>query len=82
MVQEVKESLNKLGVRKATGSRWRIMVEFEKNAEQLAEKLHTIMSASLSNSKVLQDWKRGNLMPIFKGGKRENPLNYRLVSLP
>ncbi|XP_050714228.1 uncharacterized protein LOC126997279 [Eriocheir sinensis] len=80
-VQEVKESLNKLDVRKATGpdevSGW-ILKEC---SEQLAEKFHSIMSASLSEGRVPQDWKRANMVPIYKGGKREDPLNYRPVSL-
>lgn len=28
-----------------------------------------------------KDWKRANIVPIFKGGSRENPLNSRPVSL-
>ena len=28
-----------------------------------------------------KDWKRANITPIFKGGSKENPLNYRPMSL-
>lgn len=30
---------------------------------------------------VLKDWRKANVTPIFKMGKKEDPENYRLVSL-
>ena len=28
-----------------------------------------------------QEWKRANIVPIYKGGKKSDPLNYKSVSL-
>jgi len=33
------------------------------------------------NGEVPSDWKRGNVIPIFKNGKKQDPWNYRPVSL-
>lgn len=30
---------------------------------------------------ILEDWRKANLIFIFKKGKKDNPENYRLVSL-
>jgi len=31
--------------------------------------------------KVRGDWRKGNIVPIFKKGRKEDPGNYRPVSL-
>ena len=49
--------------------------------EQLANRIHSLVKISLLQGKVLKDWKRANIVPIYKGGNREDPLNFRPVSL-
>lgn len=49
--------------------------------QQLADKLSNLINVSLSQGKIPMDWKRANIVPIFKGGSKEDPLNYRPVSL-
>ena len=50
-------------------------------SNQQAGKLHSIIESSLKESRVPLDWKRANIVPIHKGGDKEEPLNYRSVLL-
>ena len=52
-----------------------------KCSHQLADKIHAGILSSLTEGKVPTDWKRADIVPIFKGGNKEEPLNYRPVSL-
>ena len=49
-------------------------------SEQLVDKIHSIIRMSLSESRVPKEWKKANIIPIYKGGIKEEPLNYRPVS--
>lgn len=80
-VEEIKNMMGSLEVRKAVGpdgvSGW-ILRECR---EQLAEKVCEVIDASLREGVVPQDWKRANIVPIYKSGNKRDPLNYRPVSL-
>ena len=49
--------------------------------QQLADKIRSVIMNSLAEGKVPIDWKRADIVPIFKGGNKEDRLNYRPMSL-
>ena len=54
---------------------------FKELAEELSEPLSIIFLKSWEMAEEPDDWKKANFVPIFKKGKKEEPGNYRPVSL-
>ncbi|KFQ02972.1 hypothetical protein N330_01558, partial [Leptosomus discolor] len=50
-------------------------------ADQVARPLSITFEKSWQSGEVPTDWKRGNITSMFKNGKKEDPGNYRAVSL-
>ena len=79
--EDVLAVLNKLKVDKSPGPDEiypRILWEAR---DEIAEPLALIFGSSLSTGMVPEDWRVANVVPLFKKGNRNDPGNYRPVSL-
>ncbi|CAM5114491.1 unnamed protein product [Natator depressus] len=77
----VRDYLEKLDVHKSMGPdalHPRVLKEL---ADVIAEPLAIIFENSWRSGEVPDDWKKANVEPIFKKRKKEDPGNYRPVSL-
>jgi len=50
-------------------------------ADVIAEPLSIVFERSWTTGEMPKDWRKANVTPIFKKGKKEDPGNYRPVSL-
>ena len=56
------------------------IIEYE-NREQILISLTETLRNSFETGKIPEDWKLAKVIPIFKKGKKSDPINYRPVSL-
>ena len=80
-VDKVKMKLKKLNSNKSAGPDGfypRVIKEME---EETAPHFCNIFRTSLEQRKAVRDWKLKNISPLFKKGPKDDPGNYRPISL-
>ncbi|GAB0183454.1 mitochondrial enolase superfamily member 1 [Grus japonensis] len=77
----VREHLGKLDTHKSMGPDGMYPQVLRDLEDIIDRQLSIIFERSWRTGEVPEDWRKANATPVFKKGKKEDPENYKLVSL-
>jgi len=77
---QIQDHVSNLKVHKSMGPDEVRLWVLKEQADEVAKPLSIISEKSWQSSEVPTDWKRGNITPILKKGKKLDPGNYMPVS--
>ncbi|KFQ87342.1 RNA-directed DNA polymerase from mobile element jockey, partial [Phoenicopterus ruber ruber] len=77
----VRDLLRNLNVHKSMGPDEMHPRVVRELVDIVAKPLSVMFEKSWQSGEVPEDWKKGSMVPLFKKGRKENPGNYRPVSL-
>ena len=80
-VDKVKMKLKKLNSNKSAGPDGFYPRVIKETEEETAPHFCNIFRTSLEQRKAVRDWKLQNISPLFKKGSKDDPRNYRPISL-
>ena len=80
-VSTVLSHLTTLDVSKATGPDGLSAAFLKEVANEIAAPLTNLYNQSLHNGMIPAGWKQSHITPVHKGGKRDDPSNYRPISV-
>ncbi|PKU34385.1 rna-directed dna polymerase from mobile element hypothetical protein [Limosa lapponica baueri] len=80
-VEMVRDLLDHLDMHKSMGPEWTHPRVLRELVELFIKLLSIIYQQSWLTGEVPADWRLANVMPIYKKGHKEDPGNYRPVSL-
>jgi len=77
----VRDQLSNVDAHKSMGPNGMHPQVLRELADVIAEPLSIVFERSWRTGEVPEDWRKANVTPVFKKRKKEDPRNYRLVSL-